>query len=179
MNSLLRSAAMAAMLAGLMLPAAFAADPSTKTSAPSTLSHDDKEFFQKAAQTGLLEVQAAGIAATRALAPKTKAFAATMAADHGAANDSLKMLAASKGVTLPTQLDRDHREVLERLQKEEPDEFDETYAEAMRHGHKEAIELFKEAVEDSKDVDIRAFANSTLPTLRHHLDMAKDLTRKS
>lgn len=179
MNNSIRGAAWMGLLLMLALPVASAADPATKASGPSTLSRDDMQFFQKAAQTGMLEVQAAAIASTRALAPTTKTFADTMAIEHGANNDALKALATSKGVTLPAQMDEKHREVLEKLQKEETKEFDKHYAEVMREGHKEAIELFKETAKESKDSDIRAFANSTLPTLQHHLDMARQLTAKN
>lgn len=172
-----------AVLIGALLiaaaPMVYAADPMTKATGPSTLSKDDMEFFKDAAQAGMLEVQAAAVASTRALAPTTKTFADTMAAEHGANNDALKVLATSKGVTLPSVLDEKHREVLAKLQKEESKEFDKHYAEVMREGHREAIELFKETAKETKDTDIRAFANSTLPTLQHHLDMARQLTAKN
>lgn len=156
-----------------------AAAPGTKAMSPSTVSHEDSEFFQKAAQTGMLAVQAASIATSRALAPDTKSFAGAMATEHAANNEELKTLAASKGVTLPTQLNRKNREVLKELQKEEPKEFDEKYAKAMSKAHHEAIELFTETAKDSKDADIRAYASDTLPALQHHMDMAKNLNSKS
>ena len=179
MKNVTRSLTLIGFLACLAGATCANADPSTKTSGPSTVSGDDMEVFQKAAQTGMLEVQAADIASSRALAPATKSFASAMTTDHSANNDALKALAASKGVTLPAQLDEKHRELLEKLQKEEPKEFDATYAKAMSEGHREAIELFKETVKETKDADIRAFATNTLPTLQHHLDMAKHLSGKN
>ena len=179
MKNLPRDLGLIGLLAGMAVSISANADSSMKTSGPSTVSKDDMEFFQKAAQTGMLEVQAAAIASTRALAPATKSFAGTMTTDHSANNDALKALAVSKGVTLPAQLDEKHRELLEKLQKEEPKEFDATYAEAMTAGHKEAIELFKETAKETKDADIRTFAKSTLPTLQHHLEMAKHLNGKT
>lgn len=158
---------------------AAAADPATKTSAPSVVSHEDREFFQKAAQTGMLEMQAASLATSRAMTPDTKTFASTMATEHAANNEELKTLATSKGVTLPTQLDRKHRGILKELQKEDPKEFDEKYAKTMNEGHEEAVKLFTETAKDSKDAEIRAYASDTLPALLHHLDMAKHLNGKS
>jgi putative membrane protein len=179
MNPSTRRAAFLGLLLTLAVPVALAADPMSKATGPSTLSRSDMKFFQKAAQTGMFEVQAAAIATSRALAPATKDFASRMATEHEANDEALKELATSKGVTLPTQLDENHREVLEKLQKEESKEFDERYAKVMREGHKEAIELFKETAKESKDADIRAFATSTLPVLQQHLDKARQLTAKS
>jgi putative membrane protein len=178
MNNLTRRA-LAGLLLAFVLPTAHAADPATKVSGPSMVSKDDMTFFQKAAQTEMLELQAAEIASSRALAPTTKTFASTMTTEHGANNDALKALATSKGVTLPVKLADKYLEALEKLRKEEPKEFDKRYAEIMQEGHKQAIELFKERAKESKDADIRGFASDTLPALQHHLEMARQLTAKS
>ena len=174
-NSPNRSAALLALLLVTAAPAAFAAEPMTAAAVPSTVSKDDRQFLQEAAQTGMLEVQAAAIASSRALAPATRAFASRMAMDQIANNKALQRLAANKGVILPVQLDGKGREVLAELQKKASKDFDKRYAEATRGGHHQAIELFKETASESKDVDIRAFASSTLPALQHHLDMAVQL----
>lgn len=173
MNQPARRAALMGFLLIVGLPVAFAAEPMTKASGPSTLNGDDMEFFRKAAQSGMLAVQAAAIASTRAMASNTKDFANTMASTHGANNAALQSLAASKGVTLPTQLNEHHREMLVKLQKQESKDFDKQYAESMREAHREAIDEYKEAAKSSKDSDIRAFANNTLPTLQQHLGMLK------
>lgn len=75
MNHSTRRAAMLGLLLTLAVPVALAADPASKATGPSTLSRDDMKFFQKAAQTGMFEVQAAAIASSRALAPATRDFA--------------------------------------------------------------------------------------------------------
>ncbi len=182
MNNLSRSGAMLMVLMCLVgtgpVCAASSSD-STKASGPSTVSKDDIAFFESAAQTGMTEVQAAAIASSRALGADTKSFASAMATDHTANNEALKALAMRKGVSLPTQLDKTHQGLLADLQKEEPTRFDAAYAKDMTTGHKDAITLFEKTSKDSKDADIREFAKSTLPTLQHHLEMAKHLSEKS
>jgi putative membrane protein len=170
------------MLMGLAVAAAVGAatssDP-TKASGPSTVSKSDIEFFESAAQIGMTEVQAATIASNRALGADTKSFASTMTADHTANNEALKALAVRKGVSLPTQLDKTHQKLLDDLQKEDPTTFDSAYATDMIAGHKGAIDLFEKTSKNSKDADVREFAKSTLPTLQHHLEMAKELNGKA
>lgn len=182
MNTFIRSGVFVVALlslAGTSSVGAASSIDSMKASGPSTLSDDDIEFFGKAAQTGMTEVQAATIASTRASGADTKSFASTMATDHTANNEELKALALRKGVTLPTQLDKTHQGMLDELQREDSKTFDATYAKDMTAGHKGAIGLFEKTSKNSKDPDIRDFAKSTLPTLRHHLEMAKHLSEKS
>ncbi len=182
MNTLIRSGACVVVLMSLAGTASIGAAPSTdpmKASGPSTLSSADIEFFGKAAQTGETEVQAAAIASSRASGADTKSFASTMATDHAANNEKLKALALRKGVSLPTQLDKPHQGMLDDLQKEDPKKFDASYAKDMAAGHAGAVDLFEKTSKDSKDPDIRDFAKSTLPTLQHHLEMAKHLSEKS
>ena len=181
MNNFSRSGAMIMVLLSLAgvgaVGASSSADP-TRASGPSTVSKDDIEFFESAAQTGMTEVQAAAIASSRALAVDTKSFAGVMATDHAANNEALKALAARKGVSLPTQLDQKHQGLLAELQKEDPKKFDAAYAKDMAAGHKDAVALFEKTSKDSKDADVREFARSTLPTLQHQLEMAKHLSEK-
>jgi len=42
----------------------------------------------------------------------------------------------------------------------------------MVDGHKDAIDIFEKAAQNSKDPDIKKWAASTLSTLRSHLDHA-------
>ncbi len=51
-------------------------------------------------------------------------------------------------------------------------DFDKAYCDMMVDGHKKAVDRFESAAADSKDSDIRSWANSMLPILRSHLDHA-------
>jgi putative membrane protein len=41
--------------------------------------------------------------------------------------------------------------------------------------HEEAVAIFETEVEKGSNPDLKAFAKKTLPTLKHHLQMAKAL----
>ena len=53
---------------------------------------------------------------------------------------------------------------------------DKKYLHEMVEDHEDAVKLFEKACK-SDDADIAAFAQRTLPTLQHHLQMAKDLKK--
>ncbi|MFN6962549.1 MAG: DUF4142 domain-containing protein [Pyrinomonadaceae bacterium] len=133
------------------------------------------DFYVKAAQGGMAEVELGRLAQTKASNAAAKQFAAMMVNDHGKANDELKAVAQQKGVTLPTAVDAKHQAVMQRLQSLSGAEFDAAYADAMVQDHEETIALFEAKAQDSADQPGRDFAARTLPTLKHHLDEARKL----
>lgn len=182
MKILNRNLAMAGLALGMVLPLYVSADSSldsAKASGPSTVSKDDVEFFSKAAQTDMTEIQAAAIASSRGLTVQTKAYANLMTTDHSENSEDLHTLAANKGVMLPTRLDSKHQSELDDLQEVDTKKFDAAYAEAMEKGHKDAVALYEKVSKKSKDPEIRLFAANNLPVLQQHLDMAKHLNEKS
>jgi putative membrane protein len=144
----------------------------TDTRAAANLSRSDRNFFEKAAKSGMKEVAVSRSTLDRLVNPQVKHFAQMMVDDHSKANAELMALAQKKGVTLPP---KDDMKLMEKWSKK-TDEVDEDYMEEMVDDHQEAVELFEEASK-SEDAEIAAFANKTLPTLRQHLTMAKDLKK--
>jgi len=135
------------------------------------LSHSDRRFFEKAAKAGAKEVEISQAVLGKAVAPATREFAQTMVADHNKLADELKALADKKGVTLPAP----ETKYGEKWVKNDKD-VDDEYLKEMVSDHKDAVDLFKDAAK-SKDADIAAFASKNLPSLEHHLEMAKSLKK--
>jgi putative membrane protein len=142
------------------------------TAKASSVSSGDRKFMEKAAQGGMAEVQLGKLAADKASNDQVKQFGQRMVDDHSKANDQLKQLATSKGVNLPTELDRSAQREMDKLQKLSGADFDREYMNHMVSDHKKDIGEFKSAAK-SKDADVKQFASSTLPTLEQHLDLAK------
>jgi putative membrane protein len=136
----------------------------------------DRDFINKAAQGGMMEVAAGKLAAQRAQDPAVKAFGQKMVSDHSAANDSLKSLAASKNVPLPESVAPDERAALGKLEGLNGTDFDKTYSQMMMKDHVTDISDFEKEAKKGQDADVKAFAEQTLPTLRHHLMMANQLS---
>ena len=72
----------------------------------------DMTFVTMAAQGGMFEVTAGELAEKKAVAAGTKHMGEMMVKDHTKANAELKKIAMSKGVTLPTMMDRKHASML-------------------------------------------------------------------
>jgi putative membrane protein len=159
-------------------PSANAPAMSTDTSAPrgasdAKLSHGDKKFMEEAAKGGMAEVQLGQLAAQKAGSEDVKKFGQKMADDHAKANDELKKLASSKGVELPTDLDRSAKREHDKLSKMSGADFDREYMKHMVDDHKKDVKDFQKEAKSAKDPDVKSFASSTLPTLEQHLQLAQ------
>ena len=151
-----------------------AADQSNTSATDSTkVSRSDTKFMKEAAMGGLLEVELGRLAVQNAGSDQVKQFGQRMVDDHGKANEQLKSLAQSEGVTLPSQLDSKHVKELQRLQKLSGADFDRAYMKMMVDDHHQDIRAFKHEAQSGDDPEVKAFAGKTLPTLREHLSMAE------
>ena len=136
---------------------------------------EDAEFMVEAASGGMLEVNLGEVVAKNAMSAKVKEFGAMMVADHTKANVELKALAAAKNISLPAAPSDKHQEKIADITKEKGMEFDKDYIDFMIDDHEKDIKLFEEEAEDGKDAEIKAFAADKIPTLKHHLEMAKEI----
>jgi putative membrane protein len=182
-------AASVAMLAISMGATATAQDSTSPAAAPPMepsktaellMSNDDQKFMASAASAGMYEVQASQLALQKSDDPKQKAFAQTMIDDHTKAGDELKDLAAKKNVTLPTTLASSDQSMLDKLNKKDAGkDFDKAYRSQMQKSHKKAVSLFDNEARHGKDADVKTWAATTLPKLKHHGGMANALPKVS
>ena len=139
---------------------------------------DAKGFMTTAAESGMAEVQLGQLAAKKAQSADVKQFAQKMITDHTKANSELKQLAEKEIVSLPTELNAKHKDLMTKLQGLSGAEFDREYMKAQVEDHEKAVSLFQNQTDDGEDADIKAFASKTLPTLKSHLEMAKSINDK-
>ncbi len=132
----------------------------------------DAAFMKKAAQGGMAEVQLGNVGVQRAESPDVKQFAQRMVDDHSKANDELSQLAAKKGVDLPKDVDAKHKAAMDRLSKLSGAEFDRAYMRDMVSDHNEDVAEFERESRHTKDADLRAWIDKTLPVLKDHQQMA-------
>lgn len=149
-----------------------AADSTAKT-IPSTVSKADQDFAVNAAIAGMTEIQAGQMAEQKTKSAEVKEYAHMIVRDHTEAADKLKAIANRKNITLPSTLTPDAQKDLDNLQQETGKKFDKDYMAMMVSDHKKVIGAFENESKNGSDADIRAYADSTLHTLRIHLDKAE------
>ncbi|MBP0623860.1 DUF4142 domain-containing protein [Cupriavidus consociatus] len=175
MKRLVHKTVLAAIALLLATTGAFAAPLSDK---PGTAMAPNKDalFLRDAAEASALEIAASKLAQTRASGEAVKTFAAQMIRDHQAADEKMRQLARRLGIQLPASPPEVKKQQLEDLGKLSGGAFDSAYARQIGvDAHQEAVALFRKAADEAKDDSVKAFARQTLPTLNHHLEMARQL----
>jgi len=135
--------------------------------------HPDRKFFKEAAQGGMAEVALGQMAADKAEKDEVKNFGQRMVTDHGKTNRELQDLAASEGVTLPTEMSAEAKALQKKLSGLSGAEFDKAYMKEMLKDHKKDISAFKKEAEQGRDDDVKNWAAKTLPTLQEHHTLAQ------
>lgn len=138
----------------------------------------DHTFVTKAAEGGIAEVKLGQLAQQKASDTAVKSFGEQMVTDHSKANDELKTLASSKGLTLPSDMSAKEKADYDRLSKLSGAAFDKAYMQMMVADHRTDVNEFKRESQHGMDPDVKAFAAKTLPTLEHHLQMAQSTDAK-
>ena len=134
----------------------------------------DHQFVERAARGGMAEVEMGQLAQQKASSDQVKVFAARMVRDHSKSNEELKQLAQAKGIAVPAGPQKSEHGV-DKLSKLSGPEFDRHYMEHMVSDHRKTVAEFKKASESAKDIEVKAFAGKTLPTLQDHLNQAQSI----
>jgi putative membrane protein len=140
----------------------------------------EEDFVKDAAQSSQIEIESSKLAMTKASNPEVKAFAEKLVKDHTDASAELMKLVHSKNAMWPPDDPgmKAKKQKHESLQKLTGAEFDKEYLEDMISDHEAAMVVFGKESQSGKDAAIKAFADKTLPALRDHLKMARDLRAK-
>ncbi|NHZ96762.1 DUF4142 domain-containing protein [Massilia sp. CCM 8734] len=124
----------------------------------------------------MAEIEAARTAQGKSQDDQVKKYAQQMIDDHTKALGEVQQLAQTKGVTLPSTLDRAHKAKVDKLAALSGDAFDLAYmAQAGVAEHKKTHSMLSKAQGRAKDPDIKALVTRMTPTVEQHLNAAKEL----
>jgi putative membrane protein len=165
---------LALILAVTPTPTAVAANPSSSTKSHTGHHLTSKQFVDKAAQDGLKQVELGNLALSKSSNEDVKKFAQRMVDDHKAANAELATIAQTKGIKVPTALNKKQQATVHAMSKKSGAAFDAAYAKDAVSDHAKAVRLFEQG-EKLKDPEISSFARKTLTTLQEHKSMADSL----
>jgi putative membrane protein len=134
----------------------------------------DEDFVKTTGQSGMVEVELAKLAQQKGQNAAVKDLAQRLEKDHTQANQQLQKIASEKTIQIDSQPSKDQAALKAKLEKLEGAAFDKAFVAAMIANHRKNITAFERCAKSGADADIKAFASSTLPTLREHLKMAED-----
>ena len=132
-------------------------------------------FVSNAAVGGLYEVEAGRIAAQRGMDPRVKALGQTMVTDHTRAGDSLKPIAASANLAIPSSLDERRQGLIDNLRGASDADFDRVYLQQQEAAHNETVALLETYGQTGDNDALKAWAAQTLTVVRGHQRMVDAL----
>ncbi len=142
------------------------------------LSRADEKLMTEIAQANLAEISAGKLAQEKSQNDQVKSFAQKMVDDHTKALDELKQVAQAKGVTLPTEPDRQQKAMEKRLSSLSGDKFDKQYLEqAGDRSHKDTHKLLKQASTKAQDSELKNYASKTMGVVESHQQLAEETER--
>ena len=137
----------------------------------------DANLLVDAYSSGMLEIKMAESIKGRTVMEEVKNISTTMIAAHTDMNNQIRKIAASKKISLPTELTKGQADDLEAFNKRSAVDVNEEYVDLLVASHKKSVDLFEKGSK-AEDPEIRAFFMNGLPTVREHLQMAQNLDEK-
>ena len=155
-----------------------AVDANANTAASVVTDERSTTFLTKSTNSGMAEVQLAKLAQQKATIDAVKNFAAMLERDHTAVNEQVKSLAGQRNVSLPAAPSEDKQKIYSDMEKMTGKAFDKEYISKMVKSHNDGIDLFEDTKANASDIDVKNFADKTLPALKMHLDSAKAIQKR-
>lgn len=136
------------------------------------LSATDRLFVQQAGQMNLAEQKFGELAQNKATTDEVKNYAKELTKDHQQSMDQLKQIAQRENINLPTTLNKTQQNTYDRLNGLSGKEFDQAFLKTMAANHEMAIRQFNTEIQDGQNAELKQYAQTTLPTLKAHRQMA-------
>ncbi|HEX7294773.1 MAG TPA: DUF4142 domain-containing protein [Pyrinomonadaceae bacterium] len=148
------------------------------TPARSQPQQDDNTFAMDVAQNNMAEIALAKLAAQKSKNADVKKFAQRLVTDHTKAGQELKKIAATKNITLPTDVKPEQKQTHDRFMSLSGADFDREFMSLMAENHDKSVTSFQGEANNGSDAELKDFATKTLPTLQEHQRMAHDIYDK-
>jgi putative membrane protein len=140
-----------------------------------TLRAMDADFLREANMGNLKEIELGRLAIRQGASDRVRTFGQQMVTDHGRMNEELKNIARQKNLNIPDSLMSDKQADISKFQQLSGAEFDREFIRQMVTDHQKDVEQFDREARTGDDAAVRSLASRSLPTIRHHLEMARDL----
>ena len=138
------------------------------------------DFIKAAAASDQFEMLEGQVAVVEGRSPRVRAFARQMIQEHARTTLALADAAKASGAPPPPMgLSGDQARLLSALQGLSGPSFDQTYLRHQVLGHQSALVVEQAYASGGADPRLRQVAQSTVPVIQHHLEMARRLQATS
>jgi len=144
------------------------------------ISPSTPDFVKQVAISDMFEIESNKLGEQKGNAAE-RSFASQMVKDHTKTSNELKQLVSSGKVKaeLPAALDSAHQSKLDKLKSKTGKDFSSDFSSMQKDAHEDAVSLFEGYAKGGDNPDLKNWAGTTLPALKHHLEMAKTLAKSN
>lgn len=139
---------------------------------------DDAGFVTDVADGGMLEIKLGELAQTKASLVIVKDLAKMLISDHTKANNELAEAARKSNISMATGLSADRQKKYDDLAAKTGIDFDKEYTDLLKSAHEKTIKKLEEEIAGGHNADIKAWATTTLPVIKHHAEMVAQVYDK-
>ncbi|KUG06110.1 DUF4142 domain-containing protein [Solirubrum puertoriconensis] len=134
---------------------------------------DDPEFMKSAAHSDQNEIQLSRLVLEKGVTGMAKDHANMMITDHTKSTTELKAIAQKKGVTLPTDMDAEHKAIADEMRKLGGEQLAQRFMQQMVTDHQKTLNTMQAHLQMTQDADLKGFITKTTPVIQKHLDTSK------
>ncbi|MCA8832393.1 DUF4142 domain-containing protein [Hymenobacter pini] len=149
------------------------ADTAMAANGPTAPHATDAEFMQSAAHSDQNEIQLSKLALEKGVTGMAKDHANKMITDHTKSTADLKPIAQKKGVTLPSDMDAEHKAIADQMRNLLGKELETKFMQQMLLDHQKTVNTMVAHQKMTQDTDLQGFITKTLPVVQAHLAMFK------
>ena len=128
----------------------------------------DADFVYEVVASNYGEIKLAELANQKSRTSEVKKVAEKLLTDHTSSLNELKTLAQAKAISVPVEEADASKRNLENIAEESGHEFDVKWCKEMMELHEQNIEKFEKRMDETEDVELKAFISKTLPVLKEH-----------
>ncbi len=135
----------------------------------------DLRFLRNASEAGLLQAYLGELAKSKGQTEHVRKLGATLASTQAEENEQLGMLAARKGVPVPSDVAAVRSKLVGELETLDGLKFDKAVLDQLLAVNRLAVSAY-EAGSNSQDPDIKNFVSQMLPVAKARLQLASKMT---
>jgi putative membrane protein len=140
------------------------------------LSADDQQLFLQVANGGLRQLAISQAVLDKVTNPQVKILAASEVEEQTNVSAKLQQIATAKGVTLPSSPDAEAQALVAQVQNLSGAAVDAFYlTEGGIRGHELLQKTMQTVSKNAKDQSLKKLAVATLPVIRTHLSVSRDV----
>lgn len=136
---------------------------------PTAPHKDDPEFMKSAAHSDQNEIQLSRLVLEKGATGMARDHANMMITDHTKSTAELKTLAQKKNVTLPTDMDAEHKAIAEQMRKLSGPQLEQRFMQQMVTDHQKTLNTMQAHLGMTKDAELKGFITKTTPVIQKHL----------